>query len=67
MCMCCMQYWYVLQVSAIGDCGIVVLKHLLIQTEMKVDNANEKEVMRLLQYLTMVLMSMYGHRDLVEK
>ena len=62
-----MQYWYVLQVSAIGDCGIVVLKHLLIQTEMKVDNANEKEVMRLLQYLTMVLMSMYGHRDLVKK
>ena len=45
----------------------MVLKHLLIQIEMKVDNANEKEVMRLLQYLTMVLMSMYGHRDLVEK
>lgn len=34
---------------------------------MKVDNANGKEVMRLLQYLTMVLMSMYGHRDLVKK
>ena len=37
------------------------------QTRMKVDNANGKEVMRLLQYLTMVLMSMYGHRDLVKK
>ena len=34
---------------------------------MKVDNANGKEVIRLLQYLTMVLMSMYGHRDLVKK
>ena len=55
---CNWRLWY---------CGIVVLKHLLIQTEMKVDNANEKEVMRLLQYLTMVLMSMYGHRDLFEK
>ena len=32
---------------------------------MKVDSANGKEVMRQLQYLTMVLMSMYGHRDLV--
>ena len=32
---------------------------------MKVYNANGEEVMRLLQYLTMVLMSMYGHRDLV--
>jgi hypothetical protein len=34
---------------------------------MKVDSANGKEVMRQLQYLTMVLMSMYGHRDLVKK
>jgi len=39
----------------------------VLQTKMKVDNANGKEVMRLLQYLTMVLMSMYGHRDLVKK
>jgi len=31
------------------------------------DNANGKEVMRLLQYLTMVLMSMYSHRDLVRQ
>ena len=34
---------------------------------MKVDNANGKEVMRLLQFLTMALMSMYGHRELVKK
>ena len=34
---------------------------------MIVDNATGKEVTRLLQYLTMVLMSMYGHRDLVRK
>ena len=69
--MCCMQYRYVLQ------------------TKMKVDNANGKEVgsttipikytfgeqsmqeifqvMRLLQYLTMVLMSLYGHRELVKR
>merc|ERR1719187_320244 len=39
----------------------------VLQTKMKVDNANGKEVMRLLQYLTMVLMSMYGHRDLVKR
>jgi hypothetical protein len=32
-----------------------------------VANANEKEVTRLLQYLTMILMSMYGHRDLAKK
>ena len=25
------------------------------------------QVMRLLQYLTMVLMSLYGHRDLVKR
>ena len=34
---------------------------------MRVDNANNKEIMRQLQYLTMVLMSMYGHRDIVTK
>ena len=34
---------------------------------MKGDNANGKEVMRQVEYLTMVLMSMYGHRDLVKK
>jgi len=39
----------------------------VLQTKMKVDNANGKEVMRLLQYLTMVLMSLYGHRDLVKR
>lgn len=36
-------------------------------TKMKMDNANGKEVMRLLQYLTMVLMSMYSHRDMVRQ
>merc|ERR1719266_1733857 len=39
----------------------------VLQTKMKVDNANGKEVMRLLQYLTMVLMSLYGHRELVKR
>ena len=34
---------------------------------MQVDNANSKEIMRQLQYLTMVLMSMYGHREIVTK
>ena len=34
---------------------------------MSVDNANSQEIMRQLQYLTMVLMSMYGHRDIVTK
>ena len=28
---------------------------------------NETDSLRLLQYLTMVLMSVYGHRDLVRK
>ena len=32
-----------------------------------VDNANSQEIMRQLQYLTMVLMSMYGHREIVTK
>jgi len=41
-------------------------RHVL-QTKMRVDNANNKEIMRQLQYLTMVLMSMYGHRDIVTK
>lgn len=39
----------------------------VLETKMKMDNANGKEVMRLLQYLTMVLMSLYGHRDLVKR
>merc|ERR1719348_258560 len=39
----------------------------VLQTKMCVDNANNKEIMRQLQYLTMVLMSMYGHRDIVIK
>ena len=34
---------------------------------MSVDNANSQEIMRQLQYLTMVLMSMYGHREIVTK
>jgi hypothetical protein len=34
---------------------------------MKMDNANGKEVMWVLQYLTMVLMSLYGYRDLVNR
>ena len=34
---------------------------------MGVDNANSQEIMRQLQYLTMVLMSMYGHREIVTK
>ena len=49
-------------------CNERLANHIFFhQTRMKVDNANGKEVMRLLQYLTMVLMSMYGHRDLVKK
>jgi len=61
------------QVELLGPC----IDHLfsmccmqyryVLQTKMKVDNANGKEVMRLLQYLTMVLMSLYGHRDLVKR
>jgi len=39
----------------------------VLQTKMCVDNANNKEIVRQLQYLTMVLMSMYGHRDIVTK
>ena len=47
-------------------CNERLANHIFFhQTWMKVDNANGKEVMRLLQYLTMVLMSMYVHRDLV--
>ena len=41
-------------------------RHVL-DTKMKVDNANNKEIMRQLQYLTIVLMSLYGHRDIVKK
>lgn len=41
-------------------------RHVL-QTKMGVDNANSQEIMRQLQYLTMVLMSMYGHREIVTK
>ena len=49
-------------------CNERLVNHIFYhQTRMKVDNANGKEVMRLLQYLTMVLMSMYGYRDLVKK
>ena len=41
-------------------------RHVL-DTKMKVDNVNGKEILRQLQYLTMVLMSLYGHRDIVKK
>lgn len=41
-------------------------RHVL-DTKMKVDNVNNKEIMRQLQFLTMVLMSLYGHRDIVKK
>ena len=41
-------------------------RHVL-DTKMRVDNLNNKEIMRQLQYLTMVLMSLYGHRDIVKK
>ena len=49
-------------------CNECLANHIIYhQTKMKLDNANGKEVMRLLQSLIMVLMSMYGHRDLVKK
>ena len=41
-------------------------RHVL-DTKMRVDNVNNKEIMKQLQYLTMVLMSLYGHRDIVKK
>ena len=39
----------------------------MLQTKMKMDNTNGKEVMRQMLYLTMLLMSLYGYRDLVKR
>ena len=38
-------------------------RHVL-NNKMRTDNCNAKEVMRLFQYLTMVLMSTYHHAEL---
>jgi len=39
----------------------------VLQSQMQVDNAQSDKVIKQLQYLTMVLMSLYGHRDIVKK
>ena len=39
----------------------------VLETKLKDSSINEKDSLRLLQYLTMVLMSVYGHRELVRK
>jgi len=39
----------------------------VLETKLKDSSMNETDSLRLLQYLTMVLMSVYGHRDLVRK
>merc|ERR1719239_1521914 len=39
----------------------------VLETRMRDTLTNEKEILRMLQYLTMVLMSVYGHRDQVKK
>jgi len=39
----------------------------VLETKMRDPTSNENDSLRLLQYLTMVLMTMYGHRDLVRK
>ena len=45
-------------------CKDCLANHIIYhQTKMRVDNANGKEVKRLLQYL----MSVYGHMDLIQK
>ena len=71
--MCCMQVHIFLQRCSLLQQERYIQRvrytqyRYVLHTKMKMDNANGKEVMRLLQYLTMVLMSMYSHRDLVKQ